>query len=158
MEVPCWQARKPSSRAGQSISRASSVTEAMCRSLHQPIFPKWTWSWSWMTDTFLKRSGKPQCSWGWASHLALMAFQQNSIIRGKKQCSISSRICSPTVGGGEGGRDSIAGPQGRGHCLCKKKKKKKGEQPDCSNYQGIFLLSTDGRILACVLLNRFILR
>ena len=32
-----------------------------------------------------------------ASHLALMAFQQKSISTGEKQCSISWRICSPTV-------------------------------------------------------------
>ena len=33
-----------------------------------------------------------------ASHLALMAFQQKSISTGEKQCSISSRICSPIFG------------------------------------------------------------
>ena len=42
MEVPCWQTRKPFSSAVKSISRASSVTEALCRSLHWPRFPKWT--------------------------------------------------------------------------------------------------------------------
>ena len=34
-----------------------------------------------------------------ASHLALMAFQQKSTSTGEKQCSISSMICSPIVGG-----------------------------------------------------------
>ena len=57
-------------------------------------------------------------------------------------------------GGGEGLYRRTSGTRS----LSMEKKKKKGEQPDCSNYQGIFLLSTDGRILACVLLNRFILR
>ena len=32
------------------------------------------------------------------SHLALMAFQQKSVSTGEKQCSISSRLCSPIVG------------------------------------------------------------
>ena len=57
--------------------------------LHQPRFPKWTWSWTWMAHPLMKRSGKPQCSWRWASHLALMAFQQKSISIGEKQCLIS---------------------------------------------------------------------
>ena len=51
-----------------------------------------------MTHPLVKRSGKPQCSRRWASHQALMAFQQKSISTGEKQCSISSRICSPIVG------------------------------------------------------------
>ena len=46
----------------------------------------------------VKKSRKPQCSRRWSSHLALMVFQQKSISTVEKQCSISSRICSPTVG------------------------------------------------------------
>ena len=34
MGVPCWQTRKTFSSAGQSISRVSSVTDALCRSHH----------------------------------------------------------------------------------------------------------------------------
>ena len=78
MEVPSWQTRKPSSSAGQSILNASSATSALCRSLLWPRFPKWVWSLCWMTHPLMKRSRKPQCSWWWASHLALMAFQQKS--------------------------------------------------------------------------------
>ena len=74
MEVPYWQTRKPFSTACQSISKASSVTDTLCRSLHGPRFPKWTLGWNWMTHPLAKRSRKPQGSWRWASHLALMAF------------------------------------------------------------------------------------
>ena len=50
-----------------------------------------------MVHPLVKRSRKPQCSCRWASHLALMASQQKSVSIGE-QCSVSSRICSQTIG------------------------------------------------------------
>ena len=47
-------------------------------------------------------------------------------------------------------------PQGCSRCLSVQKNK--GEKSDCSNYQGITLLSIAGTILARVLLNRLIPR
>ena len=121
MEIPCLQIRKPSFSAGQSISKVSSATDALCRSLHWPRSPRWTRSWSWMTHPLVKRSRKLQCSWRWASHLALMIFQQKSVSTGEKPCLISFRICSPTVGR----MDSSAGPQGCSHCLSVQKQGRK---------------------------------
>ena len=46
----------------------------------------------------VKRSGKPQGSLRWVSHLALVASKQKSINLGQIQCSISTRLCSQTVG------------------------------------------------------------
>ena len=104
-----------------------------------------------MTRPLVMRSGKPQCSRRWASHLALMASHQKSISTGMKQCSISSRICSPIAGE----RDSTAGPQGCSHCLCLSVQKQ-GRKIRLFKYRGITLLSTAGKLLARVPLNRLI--
>ena len=77
------------------------------------------------------------------------AFQQKSISTGEKQCSISSRICPPTVG-----RKGLYGrTSGISHCLSVQKK---GEKSVRLNYRGITLFCTAGKILAGVLLNRLI--
>ena len=41
--------KKPSSSAGQIISKAFSTNNALSRSLHWPSFPKWMRSWSFTT-------------------------------------------------------------------------------------------------------------
>ena len=78
-----------------------------------------------------------------------MAFQQMSISTGEKQCSISSRTCSPTVG-----RGTL--PKDLRDVVIVSLYKNKGEKSECSNYRGITLLSIAGKILARVLLNRLI--
>ena len=84
-----------------------------------------------------------------ARHVALMAFQQRFISTGVKQCTISSRICSPIVG-----RKRL--PQDLRDVVIVSLYKNKGEKSDCSNYRGITVLSIAGKILAGGLLNRLI--
>ena len=81
------------------------------------------WSWSVMIHPLLKRSRKPQYSWRWANHLALMAFQQKSISTGATQCSISSRISSQTVG--RKGLYHRTSGMHCGHCLAVQKQGRK---------------------------------
>ena len=66
------------------------------------------------------------------------------------QCSISFRICSETV------ERKGTLPKDLRDAVIVSLYKNKGEKSDCSNYQGIILLSIAGKILACILLIRLI--
>ena len=71
--------------------------------------------------------------------------QLAEVYQGEKQCSVSSMICSSTVGR-KGLRDAVIVSL----------YKNKGEKSFCSNCRGITLLFNEGKILARVLLNRLI--
>ena len=81
------------------------------------------------------------------THIALMAFQQKSISTEEKQCSISFRICSPTVG-----RKGLS--QDLRDAVRVSLYTNKGEKSDCSNYGGITAVHCRQNL---VLLNRLIL-
>ena len=103
-----------------------------------------------LDDPLVKRSGKTQCSLRWTSHLALMAFQQKSISTGGE--AVLNKLQDLFTNSWEKG----ALPQDLWDAVIVSLYKNKGEKSDCSNYQGITLLSFAGKILAHVLLNRLI--
>ena len=141
--------KKPSSSAGQIISKAFSTNNALSRSLHWPSFPKWMRSWSFTTREVI---GK--------------AIMQLKVGKSPGIDGITAVVYQHGGGGGSsareppgsvhqllGERDSTAGPQGCSHCLSAQKQ---GRNIRLFNYRGITLHSIAGRILARVLLNRLI--